>query len=73
MKVREVVRVLKDNGFRHERWKGSHRQFVGVIGGRRRLVTVAGKEGDEMKRSTLASITRQSGLPPGAFGGKSGR
>ena len=73
MKVRDVIRVLKDYGFRLERWKSSHRHFRGVVGGRRRLVTVPGKDGDDVARQTLASITRQSGLPSGVFGGgKSG-
>ena len=68
MKVRDVVRILEDHGFRRKRWKGSHRQFERVVSGQRRLVTVAGKEGDEVARPTLASITRQSGLPARVFG-----
>ena len=69
MKVRDVVRVLTDHGFRLKRWKGSHRQFEGVVSGQRCLVTVAGKEGDDVARPTLASIARQSGLPRRVFGG----
>ena len=42
MKVRDVVRILEYHGFRRKRWKGSYRQFEGVVGGQRRLVTVAG-------------------------------
>lgn len=67
MKVRDVVRILEGHGFRRKRWKGSHRQFEGVVNGHRRLVTVAGKEGEEVARPTLASIMRQSGLPARAF------
>ena len=69
MKVRDVVRILKNHGFRHKRSRGSHRQFEGIVRGQRRLVTVAGKEGDEVARPTLASIARQSGLSARVFSG----
>ena len=62
MKVRDVVRVLREKGFVLNRKKGSHRQFEGFVGGQRRLVTVAGKGSDDIPRATLASIRRQSGL-----------
>ena len=67
MKVRDVVRILESHGFHRKRWTGSHRQLEGVVSGQRRLVTVAGKESDEVARATLASIARQSGLPPRLF------
>lgn len=67
MKVRDVIRVLKDEGFHLDRRKGSHRQFVGFVDGQRRLVTVAGKEGDDVKAGTLAAIRQQSGLPRRLF------
>lgn len=67
MKVREVIRILKDNGFRQARSKGSHRQFRGMVGGQVRGVTVPGKDGDEVNKATLASIKRQSDLPRGLF------
>ena len=67
MKVRDVIRVLTDKGFRLVRQKGSHRQFVGFVDGKRRLVTVAGKEGDDIKPGTLTAIRRQSGLPRKLF------
>ena len=67
MKVRDVIRVLTDKGFRLVRRKGSHRQFEGFVDGERRLVTVAGKEGDDVKAGTLAAIRQQSGLPRRLF------
>ena len=67
MNVRDVLRILEGHGFRLKRWKGSHRQLEGIVGGQRRLVTVAGKEGDEVARPTLASIARQSGLSARVF------
>lgn len=67
MKVREVIRVLTDNGFRQVRQSGSHRQFEGFVKGQRRLATVAGKESDDIKPGTLAAIRQQSGLPRKLF------
>ena len=67
MKVRKVIRVLTDNGFRQVRQSGSHRQFEGFVNGKRRLVTVAGKESSEVRPDTLASIRQQSGLPRRLF------
>ncbi|MCY4200918.1 MAG: type II toxin-antitoxin system HicA family toxin [Gammaproteobacteria bacterium] len=49
------------------RQKGSHRRFEGVVDGQNCGVTVAGKEGDEMNKATLASIRRQSNLPRELF------
>lgn len=56
MRVRDVVLVLQGHGFRHKRTTGSHRQFEGFVGGKRWLVTVAGNEGADLARPTLASI-----------------
>ena len=67
MKVREVIRMLEDNGFRLDRQKGSHRRFKGLVKGRIRGVTVAGKGSDEINKATLASIRRQSKLPKELF------
>lgn len=67
MKVREVIRVLTDSGFRQVRQNGSHRQFEGFVNGQRRLVTVAGKGSVDLKAGTLAAIRQQSGLPRKLF------
>ena len=67
MKVRDVIRILKSNGFELDRTRGSHRQFEGIIGGKRRLVTVSDKDNQDVKPGTLMSIRRQSGLPRKAF------
>ena len=67
MKVKEVIRILEANGFRLDRMRGSHRQFEGMIDGKRRLVTVSGKPNQEVGRNIMGNIRRQSGLPPGAF------
>lgn len=67
MKVRDVIRVLTDSGFRQVRQNGSHRQFEGFVNGRRRLVTVAGEGNVQLKAGTLASIRQQSGLHRKSF------
>lgn len=68
MKFRQVVRILLDNGFTLDRQRGtSHRQYEGVIGGQRRLVTIAGHDNDDVRQGTMKSIIRQSGLPKRLF------
>ncbi|MCY3841524.1 MAG: type II toxin-antitoxin system HicA family toxin [Gammaproteobacteria bacterium] len=68
MKIRDVLRILESSGFYLKRWnRSSHRQYEGVVSGRRRLVTVVGREGDDVARRTLQSIKRQSGLPARMF------
>ena len=67
MKVRDVIRTLKRHGFRLDRQAGSHRLFEGVFGGRRRIVPVPGKDGDDVRAGTLSAIRRQSGLPKALF------
>ena len=64
MKVREVIRILEDNGFRFVRQTGSHRRYEGVVNGRTYRVTVAGNQGDDISKRTLASIRRPVGCPP---------
>jgi len=62
MKVREVLRMLRDDGWELARQSGSHRQFKHPI--KTGLVTVAGHPSDELARGTLASVLRQAGLGP---------
>ena len=57
---------MTDNGFRQVRQSGSHRQFEGFVNGKRRLVTVAGKESSEVRPDTLGlRSTLSSTLPTG--------
>lgn len=60
MKVANVLKFLKDDGWILVRTKGSHRQFKHPA--KRGLVTVSGKPSDELKRGTMASIIRQAGI-----------
>jgi len=60
MKVREVIRLLEANGWRLDRTKGSHRQFKHPTNPN--VVTVPGKEPDDIPTGTLHNILRKSGL-----------
>jgi len=63
VKVREVIRMLQDDGWRLVVTKGSHRQFKHPTKPGR--VTVSGQLGDDMPKGTLASVKRQAGLRGG--------
>ncbi|MCS6925524.1 MAG: type II toxin-antitoxin system HicA family toxin [Candidatus Binatia bacterium] len=60
MKVREVLRLLMDDGWVQVAQKGSHRQFKHPLKPGR--VTVPGKLSDDLPTGTLKSILRQAGL-----------
>jgi len=60
VKVRELIKVLEEDGWYFCAQRGSHRQY------RHRdkpgKVTVAGKLGDEIAPGTLGSAYRQAGI-----------
>lgn len=60
MKVRDVLRLLREDGWYLVAQRGSHRQFKHPVKPGR--VTVAGHEGDDLSPSTLNSILKQAGL-----------
>jgi len=60
MKVRDLIRALEKDGWRHVRTKGSHRQFQHSA--KPGTVTVAGKPSVEVPPGTLNSILKSSGL-----------
>ncbi len=60
MKVREIIKVIEDDGWCHVRTKGSHRQFK--HDDKSGLVTVPGHLGDDIAIGTLNSILKQAGL-----------
>ena len=60
MKVREVLRMLQDDGWFLVVTRGSHRQFKHT--GKPGRVTVPGKPSDDLAPGTLNSILKQSGL-----------
>ena len=60
MKVRDVIRLIENDGWVQIGQKGSHRQFrhptkVGKV-------TVAGKMSDDIPIGTFKNILRQAGL-----------
>ncbi len=60
MKVSDLIKMLKDDGWELSRTKGSHRQFK--HSGKKGVVTVSGKPSDDVRKGTLGSILRQAGL-----------
>ena len=60
MKVREVLRLLKNDGWVEIARRGSHRQLKHPSKPGR--VTVAGKPSDDLAPGTLKSILKQAGL-----------
>jgi predicted RNA binding protein YcfA (HicA-like mRNA interferase family) len=60
VKVRDILRLLKDDGWSIVRQRGSHRQLQHST--KSGTVTVAGKPGDELHPKTVASILKQAGL-----------
>lgn len=60
MKVRDVIRMVETDGWVLSRTKGSHRQFKHPA--KRGVVTIAGKNGDDLAAGTLRSVLRQAGL-----------
>lgn len=60
VKIRHVLRLLADDGWRLVATRGSHRQFAHPVKPGR--VTVAGKDSDDLAPGTFNSILKQAGL-----------
>jgi len=58
--VRDIIKLLEQDGCRQVAQKGSHRQFKHPTKPGR--VTVAGKPTSSPPKKTLASILKQAGL-----------
>jgi len=63
MKISEIIRLLKADGWVLKRTTGSHRHFAHPD--KPGLVTVAGKPSATLKPKTESSILRQAGLRKG--------
>jgi predicted RNA binding protein YcfA (HicA-like mRNA interferase family) len=63
MKVRDVIRLLCEDGWFQVSQSGSHRQFKHPTKPGR--ATIAGKPGQEISPGTLRSIARQAGIKVG--------
>ena len=60
MKIKEIIKILKKDGWFIIRTKGSHRQYKHNT--KKGLVTVSGKPSDDIAPGTLNSIYKQAGL-----------
>jgi predicted RNA binding protein YcfA (HicA-like mRNA interferase family) len=60
VKVRDAIRMIEADGWFLVRTRGSHRQYRHSA--KPGLVTIAGKQGSEIPRSTLRSILKQARL-----------
>ena len=59
-KVREAIRLVERDGWRHVRTRGSHRQYHHPT--KPGTVTIAGKPSDDLAPWVLSSIFKQAGL-----------
>ncbi len=62
MKIRDIIKLLEEDGWTLVRQRGSHRQFKHTS--KPGLVTVAGKPGDDLALGTLNSVFKPAGLKP---------
>jgi predicted RNA binding protein YcfA (HicA-like mRNA interferase family) len=60
MKVKEVIKLLKEDSWQLIRTQGSHRQFKHAI--KSGCVMVSGKPNVDVPPGTLNSILKQAGL-----------
>lgn len=58
-KVRQVLELLRKDGWVIKNWKGDHRQLTHPI--KKGKVTVNGKESDTVDQNNLNSIWKQAG------------
>ena len=59
-KVRDAIRIVERDGWRHVRTRGSHRQFLHPE--KPGKVTIPGRPGDDLPPGTWQSIQEQAGL-----------
>jgi predicted RNA binding protein YcfA (HicA-like mRNA interferase family) len=60
MKIRDVLRMLAQDGWALKNQEGSHRQYVHPV--KDGKVTVSGHPHEEVRPKTLYSIRKQAGL-----------
>jgi predicted RNA binding protein YcfA (HicA-like mRNA interferase family) len=61
--VKEVIKIVEQDGWFMVRIKGSHRQFK--HNNKQGLITIAGHPNDDLAKGTLSSILKQAGLKNG--------
>jgi predicted RNA binding protein YcfA (HicA-like mRNA interferase family) len=62
VKVRDIVKLIEEDGWYWVRTKGSHHQYKHPT--KPGLVTVPGRPGDDVAPGTLNNILKQAGLKP---------
>lgn len=60
MKVRDILKLLVEDGWFLARTKGSHKQYKHPT--KSGLVTIPGQSGDDLAPGTQNSILKQAGL-----------
>ena len=60
MKIRDLIKAVEKDGWKHVKTKGSHRQYKHTEKPGR--VTIPGHPGDDVHPETLKSILTQAGL-----------
>jgi predicted RNA binding protein YcfA (HicA-like mRNA interferase family) len=60
VKVRDILKLLEDDGWFLARTKGSHRQYKHPL--KAGLVTIPGSPSDDLAPGTLNSVLKQAGL-----------
>ena len=60
MKVRELIKLIKDDGWYHIKTKGSHRQFKHPT--KAGKVTVSGNMGKDVPKGTLKNVLKQADI-----------
>jgi predicted RNA binding protein YcfA (HicA-like mRNA interferase family) len=63
IKVKEIIKMIEQDGWFMARRKGSHRQFKHET--KMGLVTIAGHLNDDLAKGTKNSIIKQAGLKNG--------
>jgi predicted RNA binding protein YcfA (HicA-like mRNA interferase family) len=63
MKVKEIIKIIEQDGWFMVRRKGSHRQYKHP--NKTDLVTIAGHLNDDLAKGTLNSILKQANLKNG--------
>jgi predicted RNA binding protein YcfA (HicA-like mRNA interferase family) len=60
VKVRDVIKLIRKDGWYLERTEGSHQQYRHPH--KPGTVTISGHPGDDMPKGTLNSVKKQAGL-----------
>lgn len=58
MKIRDIIKLIKSDGWYQVAQSGSHRQYKHPI--KKGRVTIAGKLGNELAPGTLNSVLKQA-------------